>query len=48
MNPEPGMVIYDPCCGSAGLLIKCQIISDEKLGLNDKKNAAPLRLYGQE
>jgi type I restriction enzyme M protein len=22
MNPEPGMEIYDPCCGSAGLLVK--------------------------
>jgi type I restriction enzyme M protein len=25
MDPEPGMEIYDPCCGSAGLLIKCQL-----------------------
>jgi type I restriction enzyme M protein len=48
MNPEPGMEIYDPCCGSAGLLIKCQMISDEKLKANGKKNSAPLRLYGQE
>jgi type I restriction enzyme M protein len=48
MNPTPGMEIYDPCCGSAGLLIKCHIICDEKLKANDKKNAAPLRLYGQE
>src|SRR5258706_7547170 len=48
MNPEPGMEIYDPCCGSAGLLIKCQIISDEKLKVNGKKKAAALRLYGQE
>ncbi len=23
MDPEPGMEIYDPCCGSGGLLIKC-------------------------
>ena len=21
MNPEPDMEVYDPCCGSAGLLI---------------------------
>jgi type I restriction enzyme M protein len=48
MNPEPGMEIYDPCCGSAGLLIKCQIVSDEKLKVGAKKNTAPLRLYGQE
>jgi type I restriction enzyme M protein len=26
IDPEPGMEIYDPCCGSAGLLIKCQLI----------------------
>ncbi len=48
MSPTAGMEIYDPCCGSAGLLIKCQIISDEKLKVNGKKTAAPLRLYGQE
>jgi type I restriction enzyme M protein len=48
MNPEPGMEIYDPCCGSAGLLIKCQIISDERLKVSGKNNCAPLRLYGQE
>jgi type I restriction enzyme M protein len=23
MDPEPGMTCYDPTCGSAGLLIKC-------------------------
>ena len=32
INPEPGMEIYDPCCGSAGLLIKCQLVSVEKIG----------------
>src|ERR1700720_3585230 len=31
MNPEPGMEIYDPCCGSAALLIKCQIVLEEKM-----------------
>lgn len=25
LNPEPGMEVYDPCCGSAGLLIKCHL-----------------------
>jgi type I restriction enzyme M protein len=48
MNPEPGMEIYDPCCGSAGLLIKCRIISDEKRKVAGKRDDAPLRLYGQE
>src|SRR5207247_7273197 len=25
MDIEPGMDVYDPCCGSAGLLIKCEL-----------------------
>ena len=25
LQPEPGMAIYDPTCGSGGLLIKCEI-----------------------
>jgi len=32
MAPEGGMDIYDPCCGSAGLLIKCQLVSIEDQG----------------
>src|SRR6266481_1103627 len=32
MDPEPGMTIYDPTCGSAGLLIKCELALDEKVG----------------
>ena len=31
MDPEPGMEIYDPCCGSAGLLIKCELVLQEKM-----------------
>jgi len=46
MDPEPGMEIYDPTCGSGGLLIKNQIVLQEKLK-GDKK-VAPLKLYGQE
>lgn len=48
MNPEPGMEIYDPCCGSAGLLVKCEIVLDEKMSLRSKSRFAPLKLYGQE
>jgi type I restriction enzyme M protein len=48
MNPDPGMEIYDPCCGSAGLLIKCRLVVEEKLKASKKRDAAPLRLYGQE
>ena len=48
MDPEPGMEIYDPCCGSAGLLIKCQLVLEEKMKLRSKTKYAPLKLYGQE
>ncbi len=48
MDPEPGMTVYDPCCGSAGLLIKCQIVLQEKMDLRSRKTFAPLKLYGQE
>jgi type I restriction enzyme M protein len=48
IDPEPGMEIYDPCCGSAGLLIKCQLVLQEKMGLRSRKSFAPLKLYGQE
>ncbi len=45
MQPKPSMEIYDPCCGSAGLLIKCQLVLQEEQGDNQY---APLQLYGQE
>jgi type I restriction enzyme M protein len=48
VDPEPGMEIYDPCCGSAGLLVKCEIVLGEKMSLRSKKKYAPLRLHGQE
>jgi len=48
ITPEPGMEIYDICCGSAGLLIKCQIVLEEKMNLRSRKSYAPLKLYGQE
>src|SRR6266404_404489 len=48
VDPEPGMEIYDPCCGSAGLLVKCEIVLNEKMDLRSKKNYAPGKLYGQE
>ena len=31
MDIEPGMDVYDPCCGSAGLLIKCELVLNEKM-----------------
>lgn len=54
LDPEPGQTVYDPCCGSGGLLIKAHLRLVEKKG--EKKNGsrrlpasvAPLKLYGQE
>lgn len=48
LNPEPGMQIYDPTCGSAGLLIKCESVLNEKMQSEGKKVFTPLSLYGQE
>ena len=48
MDPQPGMDVYDPCCGSAGLLIKCRLVVDGKLRTSKKKSTAALKLYGQE
>jgi type I restriction enzyme M protein len=48
MDAEPGMEVYDPACGSAGLLIKCELALKEKQEKLGKKTFAPLRLYGQE
>ncbi len=54
LDPQPGMTVYDPACGSGGLLIKCHLRLLEKYG--EKKNGrrllpakvAPLKLFGQE
>jgi type I restriction enzyme M protein len=55
LQPEPGMEIYDPTCGSGGLLVKCEIekergFSNPRKGGKDagKKTRAPLKLFGQE
>ncbi len=48
MEIEPGMDVHDPCCGSAGLLVKCELVLNERMSLRSKKNFAPARLYGQE
>ena len=44
LDPEQGQEVYDPACGSGGLLIKSQLALKEK----EKKISKPLRLYGQE
>jgi type I restriction enzyme M protein len=54
VEPQPGATVYDPCCGSGGLLIKCHLRLLEAKGKNvngrlrlpDK--VAPLQLFGQE
>jgi type I restriction enzyme M protein len=48
MDTEPGMSVYDPCCGSAGLLIACEHVLDEKMKLRSKAKYAPLKMHGQE
>jgi len=47
LQPEPGMTVYDPCCGSGGLLVKCEIAMEDK-AKGKKRTVAPLKLYGQE
>ncbi|MGC8875531.1 N-6 DNA methylase [Thermus sp.] len=54
LEPEPGMAVYDPACGSGGLLIKCHLRLLETHGVEENGHrrlppeAAPLRLFGQE
>jgi type I restriction enzyme M protein len=48
MEPQPGMSIYDPCCGSAGLLIACEHVLDKKMESRGKTKYAPLKMHGQE
>jgi type I restriction enzyme M protein len=49
LAPEPGMEIYDPCCGSGGLLVKCEIAMENAIkGSKPDSKFSPLKLYGQE
>ena len=48
LQPEPGMEIYDPCCGSGGLLVKCEVAMEERARGDNGEKVAPLKLYGQE
>ncbi len=45
INPEPHTTIYDPACGSGGLLIKPRLLF--KMTHPEEQGAAP-RIYGQE
>jgi type I restriction enzyme M protein len=44
VRPAQGEDVYDYACGSAGLLIKCELALMER----DLKVSRPLKLYGQE
>jgi type I restriction enzyme M protein len=44
VQPKQGEEVYDLCSGSAGLLIKCQLVLKER----ENEIARPLKLYGQE
>lgn len=46
LEPKAGEEIYDPCCGSGGLLIKCNLRFKEKYETDS--TVEPLRYYGQE
>lgn len=54
LNPEPGASIYDPACGSAGLLIKSHLKLIDTYGVQKNghkvlpSTVAPLRVFGQE
>ena len=45
INPEPYTTIYDPACGSGGLLIKPRLLFEQTHP--DQKSQAP-QIYGQE
>jgi type I restriction enzyme M protein len=44
LRPRQGEEVYDYACGSAGLLIKCELALQER----EIKVQRPLKLYGQE
>jgi len=54
LEPQPGMTVYDPACGSGGLLIKCHLRLLETHGIQQNgrrvlpSQVAALKLYGQE
>ena len=45
LKPESGMTVYDPCCGSGGLLVKLETAMEQQ---TKEKEPLPLKLYGQE
>lgn len=54
LDPQPGMSVYDPTCGTTGLPIKCdrRLLETHGVPKNGRKvlpqDVAPLRVHGQE
>jgi type I restriction enzyme M protein len=54
LDPQPEQTVYDPCCGSSGLLIKCHLRLLEAHGektngkLKLPSHVAPIKAFGQE
>jgi len=46
LQPEPGMEINDPTCGSGGILVKCETAMEQ--AATKGRKPAPLQLFGQE
>jgi type I restriction enzyme M protein len=45
IDPQPYRTIYDPTCGSAGLLIKCRLLFEQR---HPKEKSKAPKLFGQE
>ena len=54
LDPQPSLTVYDACCWSGGLLIKCHLQLLETKGKQQNGgrklllNVAPLKVFGQE
>jgi type I restriction enzyme M protein len=48
VRPQQGEEVYDPTCGSAGLLVKCELALGEQERAAGREVRKPLKLYGQE
>ncbi|MDF1501275.1 MAG: N-6 DNA methylase, partial [Anaerolineales bacterium] len=54
LDPQPGMTVYDPACGSGGLLVKAHLRLLEKHGVQKNgrtvlpREVEPLQIFGQE
>jgi type I restriction enzyme M protein len=46
--PKQGEEVYDPTCGSAGLLVKCELELLEREAAAGREVKKPLKMHGQE